>query len=49
MIKKGTIRRRKQTTAVIKHKTAARRRVRTTGKEAGAKNYLLEPHPELEG
>lgn len=49
MIKKGAVRRRKHATTVARHKTAARRRVRTTGKEEAGKNYLLEAHPELEG
>jgi hypothetical protein len=47
-MKKGTVRRRKHTTTTVKHKTVARRRTRTTGKEEAGKNYLLEAHPELE-
>ena len=44
----GTRKRHRTTTAAKRKLSFAKRRARTSGKEQSAKNYVLEPHPELD-
>jgi len=48
MQKKTGMKKREVTTTAAKRKLSfAKRRTRTLGKERGARNYVLEPHPAL--
>lgn len=47
MMKKTNNKKRGRTTTAGRKVTLAKRRARVAQKELGAKNYVLEPHPEL--